>query len=65
MNLRESESLTSDVHGASVLELRVCAQHMLGRQDDYIGGVKETINSLLAGGETKGHSFPFNGCMRT
>ncbi|KAN0102501.1 hypothetical protein V8E52_011886, partial [Russula decolorans] len=48
-----NEAFYFDVHGASVLELRVCAQHMLGRQDDYIGGVKETINSLLAGGETK------------
>ncbi|KAN0107633.1 hypothetical protein V8E52_009952, partial [Russula decolorans] len=47
-----NEAFYFDVHGSSVLELQVCARHRIGR-DDYIGGVKEPIDSLLAGGVTK------------
>jgi hypothetical protein len=43
------------LHESSVLEIKVYRNHTIG-WDDYIGGVKESIEVLLAEGAT-GQSF--------
>jgi hypothetical protein len=40
---------SNDLHESSVLEIEVYRHHKIGR-DDYIGGVKESIELLLAEG---------------
>jgi hypothetical protein len=46
---------SNDLHESSVLEIEVYRYHKIGR-DDYIGGMKENIEVLLAEGAT-GQSF--------
>lgn len=41
-----TENSFSDALGSSVLEIQIWAHHRMS-QDDYIGGSKETIESLL------------------
>jgi hypothetical protein len=42
---------SNDLHGSSVLEIQVYRNDTIGR-DDYIGGLKESIEVLLAEGAT-------------
>jgi hypothetical protein len=51
------DAIPSDVQASSVLELHVYAQRHLG-SDDYIGGIKERADVLLAQG-IAGRQFPF------
>ena len=46
-------SCGSEAIGSSVLECRVYAKHKIGN-DDFIGGTKDTIESLLAEGAAGG-----------
>jgi hypothetical protein len=48
----------SDALDSSVFECRVYAKHKVGR-DDFIGGTKETVESLLAKGIAGGLCVPF------
>jgi hypothetical protein len=51
---------SNDLHESSVLEIEVYRHHKIGR-DDHIGGVKESIEVLLAEGATGQSISPIDG----
>lgn len=53
------DACDSDVFDSSVLECRVYAKHKIG-SDDFIGSIRETIESLLA--EAAGGGWHYLAC---
>lgn len=52
-----TEAISSDAHGSTALQLEIYAQHTLYK--DYIGGIKENIETLLTDGKAGRKSCSF------